>query len=148
MNSTITKTFYTCSPESLFQESCGNRWFSSMFSTYISRTWWLLLKNSFKDFVKPYHEDFSSKAWSMWHHHISQNIFFWKLLLDLHLANSRILYFWQFLESIQQFIIEIHALQCLFVRGSNKQERSDRIIYSFTKGQTFSSLMTTKWPWG
>ena len=66
-----------------------------MFSTYISRTWWL--KND----------------------------------------DSRILYFWQVLESIQKFIIQLHALQCLFVRGSNKQQRSGRIIFKFHKRTDF-----------
>ena len=70
-----------------------------------------------------------------------------KELLDLCLADSRILYFWQVLESIHKFILELHALQCLFVRGSNKQQRRGRIISNFTKEQTFSSFMTTKWSW-
>ena len=39
--------------------------FFSMLSTYISRTSWKLLKNKFKNFVKSYHEELSSKAWSM-----------------------------------------------------------------------------------
>ena len=46
-----------------------------------------------------------------------------KLLLDICLADSRILYFWYVLKSIHKFIIELHALQCLFVRGSNKKQR-------------------------
>ena len=86
-----------------FQDSCENRWFSSMFSTYISRTWWLLLKDLFKNLVKTYHEELPSKAWSMSQHHIPQNIFFWKLLLDLSLTDNRILYFWQVLETIHNF---------------------------------------------
>ena len=36
-----------------------------MLSTYVSRTWWLLLKNYINDFVKPYHEELPSKAWSI-----------------------------------------------------------------------------------
>ena len=63
-------------------------------------------------------------------------------------ADSRIVYFWQFLEPIHKFIIELHVLQCLFVRGSNKKQRRGRIISNFTKGETFSSLMTTKCSWG
>ena len=31
------------------------------------------------NFVKPYHDELSSKAWWIWQHHIPQNIFFWKL---------------------------------------------------------------------
>ena len=60
-----------------------------------------------------------------------------KLLLDLHLADGRILYFWQVLEYIHKFIIELHVLQCLFVRGSNKKQRRGRIISNFTKEKTF-----------
>ena len=58
-------------------------------------------------------------------------------LLDLCLVNSKILYFWQVLESIHKFIIELHTLLCLFVRGYNKQQRNVRIISNFTKGLTF-----------
>ena len=35
------------------------------------------------------------------------------------------------LESIHKFIIELHVLQCLFVRGSNKKQRRGRIISNF-----------------
>ena len=65
-----------------------------------------------------------------------------KLLLDLCLADSRILYFWYVLKSIHKFIIELHAPQCLFEKGSNKKQRRGRIIWNFTKGETFSFLMT------
>ena len=61
-------------------------------------------------------------------------------MLDFCLANSRILYFWQVLESIRKFIIEIHVLQCFFVRGSNKKQRRGRIISNFTKGEAFHLL--------
>ena len=37
-----------------------------------------------------------------------------KLLLELYIADSRILYFWYVLKSIHKFIIEVHALQGLF----------------------------------
>ena len=70
-----------------------------------------------------------------------------KLLLDICLPDSRILYFWYVLKSIHKFIIELHALQCLFVRESNKKQRRGRIILNFTKGETFSSLMTTNYSW-
>ena len=62
-----------------------------------------------------------------------------KLLLGTCFVESRILYFWYVLKSIHKFIIEFHALQCLFVRWSNKKQRRDRIISNFTKGETFSS---------
>ena len=85
-------------------------------------------------FVKPYHEGLSSKALSIWQHHIPQSISLENaklLLINLCLADSRILYFWQVLESIHKFIIELHVLQCLFVRGSNKKQRRGRIISNF-----------------
>ena len=87
--------------------------------------------------MKPYHEELSSKAWSVWQCHITQK----HLLL-------KALYFWYVLKSIHNFIIELHALRCLFVRGSNKKQRRGSIISNFTNGETFSSLMTTKYSWG
>ena len=69
-------------------------------------------------------------------------------MLDLCLADNRDLYFWKVLESIQNFIIDLHVLQCLFASGSNKKQRRGRIISNVTKGQTFWSLMTTKCSWG
>ena len=81
----------------------------------------------FKNFLEPYHEELSGKAWSMWQHHIPQNIF-----LNLGLADSRILHFWQVLESLHKFVIELHVLQCLFVRRSNKKQRRGNIISNFT----------------
>ena len=39
-------------------------------------------------------------------------------------------------ESIHKFFIELHALHCLFVRGSNKQQRKGTIISSFIRGET------------
>ena len=59
-------------------------------------------------------------------------------MLDLCFANCRILYFWQVLESVRKFIIELHVLQCLFVKGDNKLER---IISNFIKGETFFYLL-------
>ena len=41
------------------------------------------------------------------------------------------------MESIHKFIVELHVLQCFFVRGSNKKQRRGRIISNFTKGETF-----------
>ena len=71
-----------------------------------------------------------------------------KLLLDIYLVDSRILHFWYVLKSIHKFIIELHALQCLFLRESNKKQRRGRIISNFKKGEAFSSLVTTKYSWG
>ena len=69
-------------------------------------------------------------------------------MLYLCLANSRVLYFWYVLESTHKFIIEMHVLQCLFAGRSNKKQRRGRIISNFTKGETFSSLITSKCSWG
>ena len=71
-----------------------------------------------------------------------------KLLLGPCPADSRILCFRYVLKSIHKFIIELHALQCLFVRWSNKPRRRSRIISNFTKVELFSSLMTTKYTLG
>ena len=76
--------------------------------------------------MEPYHEELSGKAWSMWQHHIPQNIF-----LNLGLAGSKVIHFWQVLESLHRFIIELHVLQCLFVGGSNKKQKTSRIISRF-----------------
>ena len=69
-------------------------------------------------------------------------------LLGLCLADSRILYCWNVLESIHKFIIELHVLQCLFVRGFDKRQKSGRIASNFTKRENFASFMTTKCSWG
>ena len=61
-------------------------------------------------------------------------------MLGLGLADSKILYFWYVLESIHKFIIELHVLQCLLVRGSNKKQRRSRIISNLTKGRLFYLL--------
>ena len=69
-------------------------------------------------------------------------------LLDICLAGSRILYFWYVLESTHKFTIELHSLQCFFLRRSNRKQRRDRIISNLSKGETFSSLLATKYSWG
>ena len=58
------------------------------------------------------------------------------------------MFFHSFIHFIHKFIIKRHFLQCLFVRESNKKQKRGRIISKFTKGETFSSLMTTKFSWG
>ena len=95
--------------------------------------------------MKPYHEELSSKAWSMLEHRVPKNISFesFKYLLDFFLAASC----WQVLESIHKFIIELHSLKCLFGRESNKRKKRGWVISNFTKGQTFLSPMATKWSW-
>ena len=62
-----------------------------------------------------------------------------KLLLDLCLADSRTFYFWCDPESTNKFIIELHALQCLFVSGSNKKQIRGKIISNFTRRDFFIS---------
>ena len=61
-------------------------------------------------------------------------------MLDLCLANSRILYFWYALESIHKLVIELHVLQCLFVKGSIEKQRNGRIISHVTKKTLFHLL--------
>ena len=99
--------------------------------------------------MKPYHEELSSKAWYMWLSYYPKTFAFEgsKLLLDLCLADSRILYFWYVLESIHKFIIELHALQCLFVRGLIKNKEGEG-LFQISQKERLSSLMTTKYSWG
>ena len=59
------------------------------------------------------------------------------LLLNLGLADSRILYLWEVLESIDKFIIELHVLQCFVVSGCKKKQSRGRNISNFRKGKTF-----------
>ena len=60
-------------------------------------------------------------------------------MLDLCLADSGNLYIWYVLESIHKFVKELHVLQCLFVRESNKKQRS-RIVSNFKKRRLFHFL--------
>ena len=46
-------------------------------------------------------------------------------------------FFWQVLECIPKFIIELHGQLFLFVRGSSKQQKRGGIISYFTKENTF-----------
>ena len=154
MNSTINKTYYTCSTESLFLRfkkvskkgvklgsflQCSIHIFRGHDGCFWKINWrsfWNHIMNNFQ--VKHGQCDIS----------IFPKIFSFessKYLLDLCFADRRTIYFWQVLESVHKFIIEIHILQCLFVRRSNKEQKRGRIISNFTKGKTFSSLMTTKW---
>ena len=91
----------------------------------------------------PYHEDLSSE------HGQCNSIIFLKtfslesskqLLLNFCLADSRILYFWQVLESLHKLINELHILQCLFVRGSSKKQRRDRVFQISQKQRLFHLL--------
>ena len=68
---------------------------------------------------------------SLFHKTVSFESF--KKLLDFLLgrADSKILYFWQVLESMHKFIIELYVLKCLFIGESNKKPRRGRIISNF-----------------
>ena len=149
MNSTVNKTFCTCSTESLFlrykqisKKAVKLRSFFHcsvhIFLGHDGSIWKINLRILWNHIMK----NFQVK-----HGQCDSVILPQKLLLDICLADSRILYFWYVLKSIHKFIIELHALQCLFVRGSNKKQRRGRIISNFTKGETFSSLMTTRYSW-
>ena len=87
MNSTINKTFYTCFTEPLFLTykniskkavKLGSFLQCSVyiFQGHVGR----VLKIKFKNFVKPYHEELLSKAWTMWERHIPPKHFVWKAL--------------------------------------------------------------------
>ena len=56
------------------------------------------------------------------------------------LPTGGFLNFWQVLDAIHKFIIELHALQCLFKKESNKKQRRDRTVSNFTKVETFHLL--------
>ena len=56
--------------------------------------------------------------------------------------------FWQVLKSISKFIMELHPLQCLFLRESNKKQRRDKIISNFIKVDTFHLLWQLSAPGG
>ena len=80
----------------------------------------------------PYHEEISGKAWSMWQHHIPLYKALSNYNFTLTLLTAGFFNFdrsWNL--SIHKFIIELHVLQCLFVRGSNKKQRRGRIISNF-----------------
>ena len=91
----------------------------------------------------PYHEDLSSE------HGQCDSIIFLKtfslerskyILLNFCLVGSRILYFWQVLESLHKLINELHVLQCLFVRESNKKQRRGRVFQISQKERLFHLL--------
>ena len=105
----------------------------------------IYLKNQFNTFVKPYHEKLSSKAWSTWRHHIPKTFSFEssKYLLGLCFADSRIVYFWQALESIHKFIIEMYVLQGLFIRTSKKNKGGVEIFQISQKEILFNLLWLT-----
>ena len=63
-----------------------------------------------------------------------------KSLLEIYLADSRILYFWYVLESICKFIIELHALQCLFGRWSIKNKGGVGLFQISQKERLFHLL--------
>ena len=63
-----------------------------------------------------------------------------QLLSNLCFAGGKTLYFWQVLESIHKFVLELHVLQCFFVRGSDEKQRRG-IISNFTIGDFFISYI-------
>ena len=91
--------------------------------------------------MEPY-EELSRKAWSIWQHHIPQNIFFRKLSViviepwpcwqqDSLLLTGPGIY--------PQVYYRTSCPAVLICKGSSKKQRSSRIIWNFTKGETFSS---------
>ena len=94
-----------------------------------------------EEFCETIHKEPSSKAWSMWQHHIPPKKFILKALSPLPCWQQHSLLL-TVLEYIHKFIIELHVLQYLFVRESNKKQRTGRNI------SNFSSLIITKCSWG
>ena len=128
MNSAINKTFYTCSTESLFLK------YKKISSKAVKLA--SFLHYSVHIFLR--HDNCIRK--------INLRIL-WKHFLLKALIIAGFLTF-DALESIHKLIIGLYVLQCLFVRRSKKKQRRGRIISSYTKGETYSSLMTTKYSWG
>ena len=153
MNRKINKTFYACSSESMFLRYIKISKKASKIGSFLQCSvhiflgndgcfWKLDLRILWNHIMK----NFQIK------HSQCDNIIFRKTffffesseqLLDLCLTDTMILYFWQVVEFIHKFIIDLLVLQCLLVRGSNKEQRRGRAISDLTKGETFSSLMTT-----
>ena len=142
MNSAINKTFYTCSTESfllrnkkIFKKAVKLVSFvqclGHIFLGHDGGFWKIKLRILWNHIMK----NFQIK------HGQCDSIIFpetssfesFKQLLDFSFAGSRIRYFWQVLESIHKFIIELHVLQCSFVRRG-------RVISNFTKGENFDLL--------
>ena len=108
--------------------------------------WWLLMKNQFMNFMEPYLEELSSKARSMWQYQISLNNFLLEALVIIRPSS-----WWQqnsFYRSWNlstKFILELHILLPLFVKGSsNKLQWMGGITSNFTKVETLFTLITTK----
>ena len=97
-----------------------------------------------------YHEELSSNAWSVWQRYMNSKHLLLKALSYCQTFVLLTAGFFTFDMSwnLSTNLSKNHALQCLFVRGSNKKQKRGRIISNFTKVETFSSLMTTKYSWG
>ena len=63
-----------------------------------------------------------------------------KQLLDFCVGDSRTLHFWYVLESFRKFIIELHVLQCLFVRGLIKNKGGVGLFQILQKKRLFHLL--------
>ena len=122
MNSIINKTFCTCSTESLFLRykkismktvKLGRIFQCSVhiFLGHDGSIWKINLRILWNHIMK----NFQVK-----HGQCDSVILPQKLLLDICLADSRILYFWYVLKSMHRYIIEVHDMRCLFARGHNK----------------------------
>ena len=111
----------------------------------MTRIWWILIR-ALKS-LKNLHFDWSLswKIYNVWPRKVKRIIFHnteepCKVWRKLTCGSEN--------ESIQNFIIAPHILQCSFVRGSNKKQRTGRTISDFKKRETFSFLMTIKCSWG
>ena len=123
MNITINKNFCTCSTESLFWSykkiskkavKLGSFLQSSthIFLGHDEDFWKINLRILWNHIMKNFQVNMVKGTTSFSRMHYLEKS---KQLLDLCLADSKTIYFWQVLESIHKIIIELHALQCLFV---------------------------------
>ena len=152
MNRKINKTFYACSSESMFLRYIKISKKASKIGSFLQCSvhiflgndgcfWKLDLRILWNHIMK----NFQIKHSQCDNIIFRKTFFFWKLWAIVrplpYWHHDSLL--WQVVEFIHKFIIDLLVLQCLFVRGSNKEQRRGRAISDLTKGETFSSLMTT-----
>ena len=140
MNSTINKTFYTCSTESLFLRYKKISKKAVKLGSFLQCSVHIFLghdgcfwKINLRILWNHIMENFQIK------HGQCGNIIFPKTFSFESLADSRILCFWQILKSIYKFIIELHVLQCVFVRVPIKNKGGVGLFQISQKGDSFIS---------
>ena len=132
MNSTITKTFRRCLEELLFlrYEKIPKKavkldsFLQCSVHIFLGQddcVWKINLRVLSIHILK----NFPCKVWSMWQHHIPLKHYLLKTLSNCQTFALLTVGFFTFnvLEFIHKLIIELHALQCLFVRRYNKKKK-------------------------